>query len=402
MSTIPTTSKTFNKILQFSLGKYMNYLFNVEYTHSDEVKKLEPPYLLLANHTNFWDPFLVASYIPEPVHFVTSDEYFRNLFLRTALKWVGAIPKTKFFSDSRTIRSILQVKRNKGVIGIFPEGRRNWDGTTLELLYPTAKLIKKLKIPVVTGLMKGAALSYPRWASKPRKGKLILNYKVNLTTQQIKNLSVDEIYQQISKGLAHDEYQFQRKNMIPYQGKRLAENLELFLFTCPNCQSIGNLQSEDDRFYCQCGYQVKYNKYGFFEQISDHKLFFDNPRDWNLWQMQLFEGLIYQSNQDKNLIIQDNQITLFQGERAKPLKRIQVGQLSLTHNYLFFGGLSGNKFSFPIEAIHGANIQYNDKFEFYYNQCLYRFVFNDKHTSAYKWVQALHLLKNNSRKRGIL
>lgn len=389
------TYRGFYKFVQLALGTYLKSSFNMQFTGLDEVKKLSAPYVVLGNHTNFWDPFMVACVLPEPVHFVTSDEYFRNPLLKTLLGLVGAIPKMKFVSDSDTVKEVIRVKNRKGVVGIFPEGARNWDGKTIEILYPTAKLVKTLKIPVVTALLQGAALSYPRWAKKSRRGKLVISYKVALTAEQVQILSVDEIYAVICRELDFDEYNWQEQAKIPFRGRRLAEHLELFLFTCPHCRQIGTLKSVDDQFFCrECGYSTHYTQFGYFEGAD--RQYFDNPRDWNQWQLGVLRELIAEAQRTGGAtpILVDGQVSILRGSRFEPLEQLATGRLELYPDRLQFVGDGGTEISVPLEGINGLNIQYNDRFEFYYDKSLYRFTFADEqYISAYKWVQAMGMLQ---------
>lgn len=389
-------SKNFYKFLRITLGTYLKKTHNIK-ADTEDLKNLKPPYLLLGNHTNFWDPFYTGIYIDEPIYYVTSDAHFRNRSLRFLLNLVGAIPKTKFLSDIRTIKEIIKVKQNNGIIGIFPEGKRSWDGKTEKILYSTAKLIKLLKVPVVISLLQGAHLAKPRWAKHSRKGRISISYKQIFDPEEIQTLTIDEIYQRLCENLEYDEYEYQRKHMIPFKGKKLAENLELFIFTCPHCKSIGSLKSDDNRFYCtRCGYTTYYNEYGLLEKGAE-ELYFDNPGDWNGWQLHNLENIISSlENNPEEVILQDSNVTLFVGHGLSPLKRLGKGNININLQYLNFVDLSGNKLSFELDKISGANIQLNYKFEFYYNKTLYRFIFDDLSVSAYKWVKVLELLKRKN------
>lgn len=386
-----TLSKSLYQLAKFTVGNYVKQKFNVSYLGDEIFSQSTNPCLILGNHTNFWDPVLIANNVPHYIYFVTSDEQFRKVIFKKLMQRVGAIPKTKFLSDRATVKNIIKIKNKGGSIGIFPEGRRNWDGTTLEILYPTAKLVKNLKIPVITTLLKGATLSFPRWAKNPRKGKLFVEYKQILSKEAISTLSVDEIHQLIKRELAHNEYDWQREKMIQFIGKRPAENLELFLFTCPHCQKINTMRSVNDKFFCQnCGYQTKYNHYGFFETDSDI-LYFDNPASWNLWQLENLKKLV--KNDHSGPIFLDDQTILFKGQRLRPLEKIKIGQIGLFADRIEFSSLLGEKISFQLAKISGLNIQYNNKFEFYYEKNLFRFNFKLNHVSAYKWVEAIHHLQ---------
>ena len=261
--------------------------------------------------------------IKEPIHFVISDSHFRKFWLGNILKLVGGIPKAKNIADSQTIRTILAIKNSNGVIGVYPEGKRNWDGTTLPIFYSTAKLIKSLKIPVITTVMKGAALSKPRWAKHSRRGEIDIKYNILLTPEKISDLSVDEIFEIVSKGIHVDEYSWQREKNIRFKGKQLAENLELFLYTCPNCHKIGNLESKNDIFSCKnCNYSIKYNEFGLFElninKNENEKLYFEDTKQWNNWQLDFTKELIDNST-DSDCIFEDK-CTLYTGNRKGELQ----------------------------------------------------------------------------------
>lgn len=392
-------NSVFVNFLRVTLGKYLLNKFNVEIGVND-LSNLKPPYLILANHTSFWDPFLVNIFVNEPIHFVTSDEYFRNIFVKNFLKLTGAIPKTKFKSDFATVKDIIRIKRKSGIIGIFPEGMRNWDGKTVDILYPTAKLVKTLKIPVVISLLKGAYLSYPRWAKKPRKGKVTISYKIILNTSDITKLDVNQIHKKITENLIYDEYSYQQEHMIPYIGSKLAENLELFLFICPHCKRIGSLNSKNNTFFCNhCNYSVCYNEFGFFDSMSK-ELYFENPRDWNVWQQKYLQSIITNCEQSncKQVIMLD-EIVLYKGGKLRPLKKCKPGNISLKFDSFEFIDNGNNKISFNVEKIKGLNVQSNNKFEFYYDNELYRFNFKVPNTSAYKWVKGLQILIRSKKQK---
>lgn len=401
MARLKKASKRLNSILRFVIKNWLTWRFDFKILGGD-VTKLKPPYLLLANHTNFWDPLFVASFIPEPVYFVTSDEYFRNPLLKVVLGLVGAIPKTKFVSDFDTVKSILKVKQAGGVIGIFPEGKRNWDGVTEPIVHSTAKLIKSLKIPVVGALMKGAYLSKPRWAKKSRRGPITVCYQIILTPEEIKTMPVKEIYEQITSGLAYDEYAIQQGEMVPYPGKRLAEKLELYLFTCPQCRQMGTMKSEGDDFFCHsCGYRVFYDQYGLFRpktELSKKELSFRNPREWNRWQLDLLKERIVSLPEKSLLFLADDVTSLLQGSRLKSLTKLGAGQLQLMTDTVLFINSQAEPMGFKFEKIKGLNVQHNDQLEFYYENSLYRFIFKPN-ISAYKWLQALRIMCA-ARKRG--
>ena len=390
-------NQLFRVLVQSTLRVYLHLAYNVKLENLELLQKLEPPYMLLPNHMSFWDPFIINCYIPHTVHYVVSDVHFRYPVKRIFLGLVGAFPKTKFVSDIETVKNILRVKANKGIIGIFPEGRRSWDGHTQPLLYSTAKLIKLLKIPVVVPILKGAFLSLPRWAHGRRKGRVTASFSLGFKSEDLARLKVNEIFEKLGRLLDYDEYDEQRLQMIPFRGKRRAEYMELTLYLCPQCRSIGTLHSHKHDFVCtQCGYAVYYNEYGFLEQKSK-VLFFRDIHEWNCWQIEHLEKVLLQrvTDRSKLLIFEDHQVWLYTGNKIEPPRRNRLGRMVLYWDRIEFCALHQDPLIFKIEDIRGINVQDNEKLEFYTGETLYRFSALSRRTSALKWLKAVDMLQKS-------
>lgn len=386
-------SKWFNKFLKSTFGVYLKKRFNVR-IYNEKIKNIKPPYLVIGNHVGLWDPFLMSIGIAEPIYFVISDSYFRNFWLRNLLKLVGGIPKSKMIADSGTIRAILSVKKQNGVIGLYPEGARNWDLKNVPVIYSTAKLIKSLKIPVIKTVMHGAGLTRPRWARSSRTGIINMNYDILLNPEEINKMDVDTIYRKVVDGIHVNEYDWQKENMIPFKGKNLAEYLDLFLVVCPKCKSLCTLHSHGDNFTCKkCGYTVRYNEYGYFS--ADGEKFFDSPQTWSEWQndylYELFSKEEYLTG--KVPLFTDSNTKLFTGKRRGRLRKYNwLGKVELYFDRFEFIPYKGNRYSFPLDEISGTNVQSNNKLEFYYNNTLYRFKFTTQHKSVYKYDLAINII----------
>lgn len=385
-------SKLFNKLLKLTLGKFLNFNYNIDADNACLVS-VEPPYILLANHTNTWDPFILSNFVEQPVCFVTSDFHFRKPLLRFLLsRLVGAIPKSKAVSDLDTIKTIFAAKKSGSIIGIFPEGQRCWDGKSLGILPSTSKLIRNLDIPVVTCIMKGAYLSLPRWAKKRRKGKIHLDFKVTFKAGEAGSLSLQEIQQRLEDDLRWDEYKYQRENMIAFKCRKPANYLELFLFTCPECGSIGSMESQKDDFFCKnCHFTVKINSFGFYEG-SGSPVYFSTPDQWNKWQLEALEKKFEDAGVEP--IFSDSGVIIKRGLRSSPLKKFGFGSITMFRDRIEFHGISVENM-FYVNGISGINVQFNDIFEFYYEKSLYTFIFKSKRFSAYKWVEAVNIAKKS-------
>ncbi len=389
-------SMMFNNILKVILGAYLQIRFNVVVEERSVFKGLKPPYFVMSTHNCFWGPFFVANYVPYPVSYVVSDANFRNPLMKFGLSMIGSIPKTKVLSDMDTVKHILDVKNREGVIGLYPEGQNSYDGHSLPLVFSTAKLVKRLAIPVIIADKSGSYLSMPRWAKASRKGKVLLSYKMGFTSEDLKSLSVDEIFARLQEYLTHDEFEFQRKAMIPFKGRDRAEYLEILLFICPHCHSLARLESKGNDFTCkECGYQVHYNEYGFFESANEH-IYFDNLRDWNMWQLDYLRTTLTErvEKSTEQVFLEDPNMNIHVGYKSNPMEKSGTGTMQLFYDHLLFLDNEGEILSFPFDDILGINMHNGEKMEFYFRDTLFRLDCDNKRVSLYKWYNFIKFFQD--------
>lgn len=251
--------------------------------------KRKEPYLMLANHTFLFDVVHVPVRFRIPPFIVAS----RTLFAKQPTKFLlnniaHCIPKSKGASDTRTARGLIGAVRKGYPVLIFPEGNTTFHGDTKYIEHSTMKLVKKLKVDVITCNVKGGYLSKPRWATSKRKNRRVeLNYEVAIRKEDLKNLSIDEISAILNDKLYNNDYEYQLKKMIKRPGKKLAEGIENVLYICPECNSVNTLESIGNSIKCShC------NTIGTMDELGLINGFkFDNPVDWDQWQRGMKETL---------------------------------------------------------------------------------------------------------------
>ena len=257
------THPGFNALLKLLLGTYFRLRFNVHSRNRQAIESVRPPYLLLATHVGFWDPFVISCLTPHSIHWVAADQTFRSPIQGYFLQFFGAIPKTKGVSDFETIREIRRICRDGGVVGLFPEGQRTWDGVTLELLPATAKLARFLRVPVVVARFKGGYFAHPRWARSPRRGKLLVEYEHAFDPDELRRLPAQEIHEKLERLLAHDDYELRNHRLHRFRGRHRAEYIENVLFFCPYCGATDSIRSHRSDLHCRsCGMQWHYTLSG--------------------------------------------------------------------------------------------------------------------------------------------
>ncbi|WP_148616492.1 lysophospholipid acyltransferase family protein [Nocardioides rubriscoriae] len=139
--------------------------------HGAEHVPATGPVVIAANHIGVVDGPLMAIFAPRPVHALTKIEMFRG-FLGRFLTAAGQIPLDRMHTDPRAVRLSVQVLREGGVVGIFPEGTRG--SGELELFHRGAAYLAMVTgAPVVPLMMSGSREPGGSSSSLPRGGATI-------------------------------------------------------------------------------------------------------------------------------------------------------------------------------------------------------------------------------------
>ncbi|HAK44923.1 MAG TPA: hypothetical protein DCO79_03245 [Spirochaeta sp.] len=368
-------------------------LFNVKLDLPKEIYDLKPPYVVLPNHQGFWDPFIAASYLKHSVYYITSDAVFRYPLFGFLLKFLGAIPKTKSQSDIDALKHIFAMRDKGRNIGIFPEGQRNWNGTTLPLIKSTSKLVRMLKLPVVTVVFKGGFFSHPRWGTSTRKGELLVEYRLLFRGDEVGSMKVSDIHSKLTEALDFDEIEYQKQKQIEWNGNSRAENIEQLFFVCPSCGSFAGFRSEKNQFSCRdCGKLWEIDKYQVISSSESSR--FDNIRDWDAWQLEQMHKLIDEKFGTDQILYQADNVVFHTGFKSDQPKFLSKGSLKLTSEAVVILNSAGEELEWmPIDKVSGITIQNREVFDIYYNNALYITRDPGKHFNAYRFWRAIDYLQ---------
>ncbi len=386
-------------IVRPALKILFKYKFNFRLNLPDEVRNLKPPYLVLGNHQGFWDPFMAAVYLKPPTFYITSDAVFRSRLFKFLLGFLGAIPKTKSKSDLDALKNIFGMKEQGKNIGIFPEGQRTWDGTTLPLIKSTSKLIRMLKIPVVTVVFKGGFYSQPRWGTSIRTGEVLADYRLLLSGEEAGGMKVSELHSVLTQALTHDEIEYQKQAKIEFTGGRYAENIEQVLFACPECGGFRGFHSSGAEFSClSCGKSWLIDSFQVIksEQGADH---FDNVRDWDRWQLQKLREMLDGGYESGEVLLEDDDVVFHTGYKSRVPLFLSKGGLRLTSEELILLNKNGDELRrLKLKGISGINVQNREVLDLYSENVLYTVRDPKKRFSSYKWWRAVEYLQREKLK----
>lgn len=296
-------------------------IVNTKYKLRDngELRKIEPPYILLINHASVADTYSmpVMLYPKTAASFIVSETAFTRW--GSILNLIGAIPKKQFSIDTTILRNIKSILSQNRPVTIYPEGKYSVDGTASTIQPSIAKMVKLCRVPIVTMKFDGSYLHHPRWAAKGRFTDVVPTIEY-ISSQEVSDMTVDELHATIVDKLSYNDYQYQRDNKVVVRNKRLVEGLEYILHRCPQCGKAHAMTTKGNSISCtQCGLTVTMDNYGVL-----HGCQFDSIPQWNSWQ----NGILHDEIDNGNYQLSTNCRIMQQiGNKYK-----LVSKGTLTHN----------------------------------------------------------------------
>jgi len=370
--------------------------FKIRANLPNNVKILKPPYLVLGNHIGYWDAFIIGHFLPYFTHFISSDATFRQPLMRFFLTRLGTIPIKKNTRDTQVVRDMISVINQGENIGVFPEALRSWTGSSFKMDASIAKFIKLLDVPIVVATAKGMSLFNPRWSTKFRFTKVEIDYNLVFTKEALQDMSSQDISIKLNKAFYYDEVAHQQKQMNKIRSKYKAEHIGYALYLCPNCQMIDSFKASGNNFSCtHCKYDIHINSFGFFERMSERKLFFDNIRDWYSWEEKCMLNHVKKmfDNKDNSCIFEDNNSKYYHSNTKGKMVFIDNVNLKLFIDRIEIELLSNNTtITFNLNDLQTINPQINERLEVYYADEAYRFVGRKPGVSGLKWEVAVNAL----------
>ena len=305
--------------------------FNYEY---DSLKEIEGPYLLLANHNMELDPVLVGEAVGKQIYFVASEHLMRKGFVtKLLMHFVKPIIHMKGRQGAKTVKQMLRELQEGHKVCIFPEGNRSFNGVTMDMEASIARVAKKAKVKLITFRIEGGYLSQPRWSTGTRRGKTRGRLINIYTPEQLSEMSDAQICEAIIADLHEDAYETQKREQVKFKGKNLALGLESTVFVCPKCGEIGKLHSEDDRFYCECGFSSVYDAYGYLTD-TEGKVYTVTELD-EMQQKALKERV---ENCDAKDALFEDQVTIYRVGANHELIGTEEGSFKAFTDHLECGG----------------------------------------------------------------
>ena len=88
--------------------------------------------IVVCNHLCKMDVLVVGALYPNKTIFLSKIEWYKNKFFGGILKKLGSIPLDRDKPSISSIKEGLQILKDNKRLGIFPEGRRNFETNELQ------------------------------------------------------------------------------------------------------------------------------------------------------------------------------------------------------------------------------------------------------------------------------
>ena len=122
----------------------------------------EDRFIVAANHISGKDPFLLPFALDMPIAFMAKEELFEKFFSRLLMDYCGAFAVRRDKVEVSTIKTALNIKNTKWMLGLFPQGTRDASNRVEKITKGFASFAKATK----TGILPVAIIGSdekPKW-----------------------------------------------------------------------------------------------------------------------------------------------------------------------------------------------------------------------------------------------
>ncbi|MBO5415464.1 MAG: 1-acyl-sn-glycerol-3-phosphate acyltransferase [Clostridia bacterium] len=294
--------------------------------HQMERLGKKEPCLILMNHSSFIDMQIAANYLyPRPFSTVcTTDAYMGKAWL---MRQIGCIPTQKFVADLTLIKDIsYALKELKSSVLMYPEAIYSFDGTASALPDTVGRLVKMLKVHVVTIITHGAFSREPLYNMlRHREVDISADVTYLLSPEEIENTSAEDINSMIKEKFSFDSFRWQQENKIVINEDFRADGLERVLYKCPHCLAEGKNVGKGIHIVCgSCGKKYELTELGYLSATDGESAFTHIP-DWFAWEREQVKSELRRGE-----YLLDIDVDIYMLVDSKAL--YSIGEGHLTHN----------------------------------------------------------------------
>lgn len=325
------------------------------HTHGMEKIGKKEPCLILMNHSCFLD-MKIASAIFYPKRYGIVSTFDTLMGKELLMRFVGCFPTQKFITDMHLIKDMEHLlKKRKVSVLMYPEAGYSFDGRTTTLPRKMGILLKKLGVPVVTVITKGAFARDPLYNGlQLRKVQVEADVTCLATAEEIKTKSVAELDALIDEAFSFDNFRWQQENKLLIDEPFRADGLHRILYKCPHCGNEDNVEGKGTYWTCHgCGKKYELTEDGFLK-ATDGDTKFDHVPDWMDWQ----RTQVRASLEDESYLL-DTEVDIAMMVDYKALYKVGSGRLVHNRDGFHLTGCDGKlDFTRGPVASHSLNADF--------------------------------------------
>ncbi|MGD9588008.1 MAG: AMP-binding protein [Pyrinomonadaceae bacterium] len=159
---------------------FSRVFMRLEVHGSENLRKMEAPFLICPNHQSFLDPFVVCSTYPyrffKKTFHVGASMFFENRLMSSVATMLNVVPVDPDTQLMKAMRSGAAGLRGGWILNIYPEGERAFDGELHQFKKGAAILATELELPIVPVAIDGLHKVWARRSMKIRPGKVKIRF----------------------------------------------------------------------------------------------------------------------------------------------------------------------------------------------------------------------------------
>jgi 1-acyl-sn-glycerol-3-phosphate acyltransferase len=148
--------------------------------------------LLVSNHLSFLDVILLGISLRRPLNYVARSTLFVSVLGRF-IRSVGAFPIQREGMGASGMKETLRRLRAGGIVTLFPEGTRSYDGQLGPLKPGIAVLVQRVGVPVVPAGVAGMFEVWPRSQPFPVPHPVRIHYGRPIYPNELEGLDTEAI-----------------------------------------------------------------------------------------------------------------------------------------------------------------------------------------------------------------
>lgn len=329
------------------------------------------PFIFVANHANFLDPWIVCHLSKSPVAIMMNEDGFKaSAFQRWYLKNIGAFPKKKGMSDISAMKKSISAIKAGFPLMVFPEGQTSWDGETQPIYPGIERMAQKMGVALVMCRIESNFIAHPWWAANDRKGQVSIIIKV-LDKKAVKETNPDDLRSEIIIHIKTND--IEKSKNKKFTGENIVLGMQNFIWRCPVCGKIEELVFSGNKISCKnCKNDFVFNANLWIENPKNDV---NNLYEWVKMQKDFVKNFVKNANENETLC-ENNRVSLIQNDYGGRITILDTGKLQISKEKIIFFGDSA-KIEVLISDIIAPVFQQKNIIQFEYPKGELKFLFKN-------------------------